>query len=51
MESPANHFLLLRTGQAVEVHRVTRDTDGQTWILIWIIHGIAQHLKVKDVDV
>src|SRR5688572_7945070 len=51
VESAVDDVHLLLTRQPDEVDGATRDTNGQAWILLRVLHGVEQHVAVQHVDV
>ena len=51
VEGALDDLLLLLSGQAVEVDRVARDTDGETGIFLRVFHGVLQGGPVHHVHV
>ena len=50
VEGALDDLLLLLSGQAVEVDRVARDTDGETGIFLRVFHGVlhGQCAEISD---
>ena len=51
VKRPGNNLLLVRTAQAVEVHSVPADSDGELGVQLGVVHGVHQGLAGHDVDV
>ena len=51
MEGTADHLQLLFLGEAVEVHRIAGNANGERGILFGMLVGIHQHVAVEHVHV
>lgn len=51
VEGPADDLFLLLPGEAVEVHRVAGDPDGEAGVLFGVVHGLHQRLPIEHVHV
>ena len=51
MEGSGNYFLLLLTGELVEVYGIARNSDGEVGVRLGILIRLHKHLAVKHVYV
>lgn len=51
MERAADDLQLMLTAELREVHGIAGHADCQLRILLRVLHGILEHLAVKDIHV
>ena len=51
VEGPTDHIHLLLPGETDEVDRVSRNTNCQLRVLVWMLHRVEQRIAIENIQV